>query len=360
MSALVLFILLSITVAIAEHFQRRAEARLAPEDRLAFGKTKAKIGFLPLGLAIAAAIVLWPAMHFAPSNLAGVIVTAVCVPSIIAAALLSYRNAERTLSPVGLPKTFVTTTKRTAVMSAVLMSGAFCSAVAYSETLSKDLAAQEAESATEQELARATRQRYQLELARIRKEVSDYAGRERHVISEDNILKNAAKTDAKLYPRRLYLKLPLEGVAYHWVFVSKPDLLKGSLTVKLTDKSAAKESVIFKDGALSPDWEMMPCASSPDEMYYGFRSTRTFDVSEMARADLELIATSDLAGIGPDSRGILRKGSYTSFSQCKLYHLEQSTGEKDEYAFLNNDGWNVLWKIDVTSNKGWMDERKGK
>ncbi len=116
---------------------------------------------------------------------------------------------------------------------------------------------------------------------------------------------------------------------------------------------------LFKDGILSDDWEPMSDTEyKGNEIYFGFVSKNKYLVSETDKVDLILTLNEDIKGKGADITGILKAGIYQSSSQFTLFHLEDFLGEEDAYAFLNNDGWNVRWRLDVTSHQGWMKKRK--
>jgi hypothetical protein len=191
-------------------------------------------------------------------------------------------------------------------------------------------------------------------LVDIQKQVSAYAADERYVINERELLENSKKTDAKSYDRRIYLKLPLYGNRFHWKFQEKSKLISGNLTLTIKRGNEIKTLVIFNDGAISDDWEVLNCCDQgPNEMYFGFATKKTYSVSETDAVELRLLVNSDIKGIGPEITGNLKRGDYVTFTQFKIYHLEQSTKEKDVWAFLNDDAWNIQWKLDITSHHGW-------
>ncbi len=192
-------------------------------------------------------------------------------------------------------------------------------------------------------------------LKEIQEEAKAYAERVGHVISEKQMRENAKKENPSPDFRRIYLKLPLDDVRFHWKFQEKAILLAGNLTLTIKRGETTETLVIFHDGAVSDEWEILPCCEpGPDEMYFGFTSKQNILVSEKDRVELKLSTKGDVKGIGPDKTGILKQGDYASFTQFKIYHLEKTTGEKDVWAFLNNDGWNINWKMEVTSQLGWM------
>jgi hypothetical protein len=190
-------------------------------------------------------------------------------------------------------------------------------------------------------------------LAVIKAEAARYAASPRHVVNEESLRKNAEKSDAPPESRRIYLKLPLHGVAYHWKFQEKAALLRGALVLTISDHGTSESFTIFQDGALSDEWEIMDCCHpGADEMYFGFVSKKAIPVSESNHIALKLSVDQDIRGIGADLTGTLRQGEYTSFTQFTIYHLKQ-VDDQPPMAFLNNDGWNVSWVLEEVSNHGW-------
>jgi len=184
----------------------------------------------------------------------------------------------------------------------------------------------------------------------------------KHVKNTTAIKENLTKKDTKKYNRRIYLKLPLLQPRFHWQFSEKDKFLEGNLILIIKSQNKRTEIPIFGKGIISKDWEEMTCShgNTQNNCYFGFISKITFPVSETDEVFLTLKVNNDISGIGSTMKGLLKAGMYKTFSQFKMFHLEESTGEKDLYAFLNNSDWSILWKLEKTADKGWMEEAYNK
>lgn len=181
-----------------------------------------------------------------------------------------------------------------------------------------------------------------------------------HVKNTKESIDFSEKTDTKVYMRHIYMKLPLLQPRFHWVFTEKKKFLAGSLTLTIESGIDKREVPIFGKGVISRNWEILKCGSQDDpenSMYFCFVSKKPYKVSGTNKVFLSLKVKDDIKGIGADLKGILKAGDYKSEGQFLLYHLAEHTGKKDIYAFLNNSDWNILWKLEKTSDKGWMEDK---
>lgn len=275
-------------------------------------------------------------------------------PLILAGILLANRWLQEGQALAGAPTAWLERSKRLSRITAILYALLFASVIASITASLWDLKAIKQTTAKSQTDQRAEDQRVAARLIEIKAEAAKFAGRPEHEISVRAEKENAKKSDPASYERPIYLKLPLFGVRFHWRFEQKAKLLKGKLELTIFHGPEPQTLVIFENGAFSPDWEIMDSKEKePDEMYFGFHSKLSYAVSEMDRVEIHLTVPGDVTGTGPDSTGILKQGEYVSFTQFTLYHLPDAKRDND-YAFLNNDGWNVLWKMEITSEQGWM------
>lgn len=184
----------------------------------------------------------------------------------------------------------------------------------------------------------------------------------RNVKDQKAIDENSKKADQQKYNRRIYLKLPFLQPEFHWIFTERDKFLKGQLILIISSNEVENKIILFKDGKINKEWQELGCQSNHknNQIYFGFQSKNEYSVSEIDKVELILKLDNDIKGKGADSTGVLKSGEYESSSQFTLYHLEKSSGEKDVYAFLNNDDWNVRWKLDITANKGWLEDRYNK
>lgn len=155
------------------------------------------------------------------------------------------------------------------------------------------------------------------------------------------------------FDRRIYFKLPLAQPRFHWYFEDEETFLKGelALTVSAPDGKAQKFKII-DNGKISADWETKREADRG--IYFLFRSRDTIKLSREYSATVSLRVIEDLDGIGADYTGILRAGTYTSQGRFTIYTPEKRSSE---FAYLSKKHWDPHWKLDLTSNKGWMEEK---
>ena len=190
--------------------------------------------------------------------------------------------------------------------------------------------------------------------------------------------------------RRIYLKLPLQDVRFHWRFMSREDLLSGKLVLRVRRGDLTNEIVIFENGAIAPGWEAIP-VDLPGEIYFGFRSTTTFLTAPDDELEMELLVLKDLAGIGFLQTGILAAGTYRAkgtyfnlidgddaqpmsaaqlidslteqgvtrdraemMAQMMQAVLEVHRRNPEAFSFMASLGcWENLWPLKITSNEGW-------
>lgn len=160
-----------------------------------------------------------------------------------------------------------------------------------------------------------------------------------------------ADADKRTYERRIYFKLPLAQPRFHWYFEDEETFLNGELT--LTIQSAAGESLtfaIFDSGEVSEGWETK---KGKRGYYFLFQSRNSVEVSRGDIATVTLRVREDLKGVGADSAGILRAGTYTSQGKFTIYDLEEASSD---FAFLSKENWDPHWELDITSDKGWIEE----
>ncbi len=193
--------------------------------------------------------------------------------------------------------------------------------------------------------------------------------------------------------RRIYLKLPLQNVRFHWRFMSREDLLSGKLMLRVTRGDLTNEIVIFENGTMAPGWEPLPAGPGPGEIYFGFRSTTTLLTAPDDELEVELLVLKDLAGIGTLQTGVLAASTYrakgTYFALLDDFDSSQPMSEaqlidslieqgvtRDEaemmaqtmrgvslamrtnaeaFSFIAGTGcWENLWPLKITSNEGWV------
>lgn len=124
----------------------------------------------------------------------------------------------------------------------------------------------------------------------------------------------AAQVDAQGPPprdalRQLYFKLPLTQPRFHWRFSDVEAFLGGRLTLRIIRDGVAESIVVFDQGVISQGWA--PIGSGPpDEIYFGFRSSRRYMTTVRDSLEIELVAAEDLWGIGDRISGFLPAGTY--------------------------------------------------
>lgn len=153
------------------------------------------------------------------------------------------------------------------------------------------------------------------------------------------------------FKRRIYFKLPLAQPRFHWCFEDEDKILRGELTLKIQSKENVSEFTIFKEGKFSDDW--VP-ERQENGFYFMFRSRESHKFSREDTVTLELSVLEDLAGIGADFEGTLKKGTYISKGRFTIYEADHN---ESNFAYLSKENWDPLWQLDITSNKGWQEEQ---
>lgn len=175
-------------------------------------------------------------------------------------------------------------------------------------------------------------------------------------------LPDAGAADKGVVKRNLYLKLPLQGQKYHWVFLGRKTYFKNTdISLEVFD---AKDMTRLKyhfdlisGGRLSKQWELIDDDKHrlDDEAYFGFVSRQQYDFSPADYVKLRLVARQDLKGIGPDETGVLEAGEYLSFGSFSIYDEEVYDAGPDENVYLVEEDLSPHWKMRITAPKGWME-----
>ncbi len=161
----------------------------------------------------------------------------------------------------------------------------------------------------------------------------------------------------KVYKQNLYIKLPIEQAEFHWRFTDRAAYLKGTLDllIEKPDGSQMRTS-IFSDGEFHDGWGAIGY-DKPDEnkIYFGVASQKPVEVSRSDKLVLHLTLPEDVSGIGPKLTGFLPAGDYTSESSFQIF--DPSPGlSADLYASAIRADWSQLWSVEVTEERGWLDE----
>lgn len=168
---------------------------------------------------------------------------------------------------------------------------------------------------------------------------------------------NSVKNDEGKFKRCIYVKLPLKQPEYHWIFTEKDKFLQSKLLLNITTNNGIQNLSLLDHGKLSENWEILNDGEYEDnEMYFGFNSKNQFIISETDKVELILKTNQDIKGKGADAKGILKSGTYKSTGKFSIYDTEKYDAGEDECGFLTKDNWNNHWKLDITSNKGWMQK----
>jgi hypothetical protein len=162
--------------------------------------------------------------------------------------------------------------------------------------------------------------------------------------------------------RRLYLKLPIEGVTYHWEFTDAAALLAGQLTLRILNGARDTTIVIFADGQLQDGWRFIGKPRDNGRAYFGFSTDRRVRTSHRDSLILTLTAATDLAGQGSYHEGILRAGTYhVSGSYSSLYGRRLQPFDAlalwggAPIAFM--ECWDATWPLDSIVYEGWKGSK---
>ena len=150
----------------------------------------------------------------------------------------------------------------------------------------------------------------------------------------------------------LYFKLPLAQPRYHWKFTDRELYLSGKLVLRISSDKNIDEIIIFDHGKVSDGWTVMESKRGPNEnsVYFGFVSTTVYPVKDGDKLELEMIANSDLDGIGRLQTGILKAGTHKAAGKIKIYQADNLQ------AFIS---WDDKWQLDITGDKGWYNTEIG-
>ncbi len=196
-----------------------------------------------------------------------------------------------------------------------------------------------------------------------------------------NIIPESLQTKIKEPTERIIsLKLPLTQSYVNWTFMSKEDFLSGKLVLSITRDNKTEQILIFDNGRFSEDWEVISDIKVPvkEGIYSGFISTKKYLTAPGDKLELELTAKKDLPGIGELQSGILPAGTYKTegtysalldeydaqvkdglskngeITEQQLKTLETMKSRYNNKAFI--DSWKEKWKLNITSEKGWLPE----
>lgn len=186
--------------------------------------------------------------------------------------------------------------------------------------------------------------------------------------------------------RRLYFKLPLEQVRFHWRFLERDAFLAGSLTLRIIRDGAVDSIVVFQNGAVAEGWAPIPQTGTTGEIYFGFESSMRYATAPGDSLEIELVALEPLTGIGAYQQGTLPAGRYLStgsFSsltdddsaqwirmiammkgiprdelesmpeiQALRERLSAIEGRMEYMAFM--ECWRQPWSLTITAEEGWL------
>jgi len=166
--------------------------------------------------------------------------------------------------------------------------------------------------------------------------------------------RQAKEAESKeLNDRKIYFKLPLKQTQFHWRFQDKQFFLSNKLTLILKRNNRTETIDVFRNGKISDGWEGIdPKRDPPGQIYFGFLSTRRFRISALDKVEIKLQLRKDIQGIGPDSKGILKAGDYSSTCTVIIYPSNMDTA----YTGLDAN-CAPKWDLVITDNKGWMANR---
>lgn len=164
--------------------------------------------------------------------------------------------------------------------------------------------------------------------------------------------------------RTLYLKLPIAGTRFHWMFLDRRALLSGELTVRIMNAGRDRDQtlVIFRNGKITEGWEMTGSVPRDSSFYFGLSTGQRFATSVGDSVIVTLTVAEDLRGRGPYSQGTLAAGTwvatgtYASLYGGTLNPLRDLVRAGDPpIAFLTC--WDTAWELRDVSNEGWMGSK---
>ncbi|MHC4519853.1 MAG: HEAT repeat domain-containing protein, partial [Planctomycetota bacterium] len=161
------------------------------------------------------------------------------------------------------------------------------------------------------------------------------------------------------FDRRIYFKLPLEGVRFHWRFFDRTAYLQGHLLLRISGKDeVAQEITVFKQGKVADGWHIIgagPQGPIGDGAYFGFQSSLRYPTAQGDAVELELEVAEDLlGGWGPEDYGILQRGAYQTKGRIRGVSDEPQVfevGARQERSpgWTAFPEWDARWKL-VTDN----------
>ncbi len=161
--------------------------------------------------------------------------------------------------------------------------------------------------------------------------------------------------------RTLYLKLPIAGTRFHWMFLDRRALLSGELTVRImnADRDRDETLVIFRNGKITAGWEMIGKVPRDSSFYFGLSTGQRFATAVGDSVIVTLTVAEELRGRGPYSQGTLATGTwvatgtYASLYGGTLNPLRDLVRAGDPpIAFLTC--WDTAWELRDVSDEGWM------
>lgn len=162
--------------------------------------------------------------------------------------------------------------------------------------------------------------------------------------------------------RTLYVKLPLEGVRFHWRFSDADSFLAGELKLRIANQDRAEEIMIFSNGAIAEGWRMIGDENSDGSFYFGFQSDTRHATSASDSLVLSLTVPEPLTGRGPHREGVLPAGQWTATGTYSA--LYGGTWNPAHALVLRGDEpigflqcWDAEWPLDITANSGWNGPR---
>jgi hypothetical protein len=168
--------------------------------------------------------------------------------------------------------------------------------------------------------------------------------------------REARRKKAISEPRRrgIYFKLPLKQTEYHWEFKDRKAFLSGRLNLTVTSREGLKTSIpVIDHGGLCDGWKEIGSKKrkSPNNIYFGFYSTKKFLVSNRDAITIKLELFQDVTGMGPNNKGVLKAGVYSTATEFTIY-------ETNGRAYTGDKNCEPLWDLQITENRGWMADRK--
>lgn len=161
--------------------------------------------------------------------------------------------------------------------------------------------------------------------------------------------------------RTLYLKLPIAGTRFHWIFLDRRAFLSGELTLRIVnaDRNRDQTLVIFRNGKITEGWEMIGDVPRDSSFYFGFSTERRIATAVGDSVIVTLTVTEDLQGRGPYSHGTLVTGTWVATGTYSALY----GGTLNPFRDLVRAGdppialltcWDTAWVLRNASDEGWM------